>query len=177
MKTQYYAAATLDGFIATPSDSLDWLYSLINIEDSSYPKFIKEVGAIAMGSTTYEYLMKKIEPNAWPYTQPVWVFTTRQLKSFPNASITFVQGDVRPVHEEMKKAAKNKNIWIVGGGELAGKFYDAKLLEELIVQIGSVMIKEGKPYFPRQISIPYLTLSSVEKLGPGMAELRYEIKY
>lgn len=176
MKTQYYAAASLDGFIATSDDSLDWLYTLINIEDSTYPQFIKEVGAIAMGSTTYEFLLKQIEPNAWPYSQPVFVFTTRKLKIFEGAQIKFVQGDVRPVHEELKKAANGKNIWIVGGGELAGKFYDVGLLNEIIIQVGSVTLKQGKPFLPRKIAFPKLILNSVEKLGPGMAELRYEIK-
>ena len=53
MKTQYYAASSLDGFIATEDDSLDWLFSLGALEDSSYPSFIAEVGALAMGSSTY----------------------------------------------------------------------------------------------------------------------------
>jgi len=64
----------------------------------------------------------------------------------------------------------------MGGGELAGQFYDAGYLDEIIVQIGSVFLKQGKPFFPRAISFPDLTLNSIEKVGKGMAELRYEIK-
>jgi len=55
MKFQYYAASSLDGFISTLDDSVDWLYPLAKIEDSSYPKFIQDVGAIVMGSVTYEF--------------------------------------------------------------------------------------------------------------------------
>ena len=47
MKTQYYTAASLDGFIATSDDSLEWLFPLGDVEATSYPSFIKNVGALA----------------------------------------------------------------------------------------------------------------------------------
>jgi hypothetical protein len=53
VKTQYYTAASVDGFIATADDSLDWLFPLGDIEATSYPAFIRDVGALAMGSATY----------------------------------------------------------------------------------------------------------------------------
>ena len=65
MKFQYYATSSLD-------DAVDWLYSLTKIEDSSYPRFIQEVGAIGMGSVTYEFFLKYIQNNEWPYQQPTW---------------------------------------------------------------------------------------------------------
>ena len=71
MKTQYYTAASLDGFIATPDDSLDWLFPLGDIADTSYPAFITNVGALAMGSATYEWMLRHIvgatPPQPWPY--------------------------------------------------------------------------------------------------------------
>ena len=83
MKTQYYAAASLNGFIATTDHGLDWLLQFGDPEDSSYPSFIAEVGAMAMGSATYLWLLRNLvylEPDApqpWPYEQPVWVFRSR----------------------------------------------------------------------------------------------------
>lgn len=56
MKTQYYTASSLDGFIATEDDSLEWLFPLADLNDSSYPDFIAGVGALAMGSATYEWI-------------------------------------------------------------------------------------------------------------------------
>jgi dihydrofolate reductase len=79
------------------------------------------------------------------------------------------------VHHEMRSAAKEKNIWIVGGGDLAGQFYDAALLDELIVQIGSATLGSGKPLFPRRVLSPTLRLMSVNQMSTGMVELRYEI--
>ena len=181
MKTQYYTATSLDGFIATEDDSLEWLFPLGDLNDSSYPAFISEVGALAMGSAPYEWMVRNAEQvaaeagSSWPYTQPVWIFSSRKLPAIDGANIRFVSGDVRRVHTEMRAAAGSKNIWIVGGGDLAGQFYDAGLLDELIIQIGSVTLGKGKPLFPRRVLSPTLHLASVRQLGTGMSELRYEV--
>ena len=181
MKTQFYTASSLDGFLATEDDSLEWLFSLGELSESSYPEFIAEVGALAMGSATYEWLLRHADQVAaetgspWPYTQPVWIFSQRQLPGIDGADIRFVQGDVRPVHAAMQQAAAGKNLWIVGGGDLAGQFYDAGLLDELIVQIGSVTLGQGKPLFPRRLLSPTLQLTHVRQLGTGLVELRYTV--
>lgn len=181
MKTQYYTATSIDGFIATEDDSLEWLFPLGNLEDTSYPRFIADVGALAMGSATYEWMLRHATQvadqagSAWPYTQPTWVFSRRQLPRVPGADLHFVQGDVRPVHAEMARAAGDKNIWIVGGGDLAGQFHDARLLDEVFLQVGSVTLGKGKPLFPRRVTRPPWKLLSVRQVGPGFAELHYEL--
>lgn len=181
MRTQYYTASSLDGFIATVDDSLEWLFPLGDVNETSYLEFIKDVGALAMGSSTYEWMLRHIikadsaEPGKWPYEQPTWVFSSRQLPAIPNADVRLVQGDVRPVHAQMRRAAQGKNVWLVGGGELVGQFYDADLMDELIVQVSSVTLGCGKPLLPRPITSPPLRLVSVQKIGTGFAELRYEV--
>ncbi len=150
MKTQYYTAASLDGFIATVDDSLEWLFPLGDIADTSYPTFIQDVGAIAMGSATYQWMLRHVvgrdakRPQPWPYQQPTWVFSSRTLPPVAGADIRWARGDVRPVHADMVRVAGGKNIWIVGGGELAGRFHDHGLLDELFVQVGSVTLGAGK---------------------------------
>ena len=181
MKTQYYTATSLDGFIATEEDSLDWLFPLGDVNETSYPSFIADVGALAMGSATYEWMLRHADKVAaaagspWPYTQPTWVFSTRSLSRIEGANIRFVRGDVRPVHAGMCDAAGSKNIWIVGGGDIAGQFYDARLLNEIIVQIGSVTLGRGKQLFPRRVTSPPLRLISTRQVSSGFAELRYEV--
>lgn len=181
MKTQYYTATSLDGFIATEDDSLEWLFPLGDVNETSYPAFIADVGALAMGSSTYEWMLrhaliiKDQMGSVWPYAQPTWVFTSRILPPVPGVDVTFVTGSVRPVHDAMRRAAGASNIWIVGGGDLAGQFYDAGLLDEIIVQIGSVMLGSGKPLFPRRLTAPPLRLVSMRQVGTGFAELRYEV--
>lgn len=181
MKTQYYTATSLDGFIATEDDSLEWLFPLGDVNETGYPAFIADVGALAMGSSTYEWMLRHALTlegqmgSAWPYAQPTWVFSSRALPRAPGADVTFVSGDVRPVHEAMARAVGDANIWIVGGGDLAGQFFDAGLLDEVIVQIGSVTLGRGKPLFPRRLTSPPLCLVSARQIGTGFAELRYEV--
>ncbi len=182
VRTQYYTATSLDGFIATEDDSLEWLFALGDLSDSSYPEFISEVGALAMGSATYEWMTRNADKlsqetgSSWPYSQPTWVFTSRDLPTIDGADIRFATGGVDQFHNEMQSVAGTKNIWIVGGGDLAGQFYDAGLLDELIVQIGSVTLGKGKPLFPRRVLSPNLILKSVNQMGAGMAEFRYEVR-
>jgi dihydrofolate reductase len=181
VRTQYYTATSLDGYIATLDDSLEWLFPLGDINETSYPEFIRQVGALAMGSSTYEWMLRHVvkpgygSGSPWPYSRPTWVFTTRNLPVIPGTDIRFAAGDVRPVHAQMREAAAGGNIWLVGGGDLVGQFHDAGLLDELIVQVGSVTLGSGKQLLPRRIVSPPLTLVSVRQVGPGFAELRYEV--
>ncbi len=180
MKTIYYTATSLDGFIAAPGNSLEWLFQLEGEGDRDYPEFIREVGALAMGSTTYEWILdyEKLlvdDTKKWPYEQPAWIFTTRRLPAVPGADIRFVQGDVRPVHAEMVAAAKGKNVWLVGGGELVGRFHDHGLLDEIVATVGSVTLGAGAPLLPRAIITPPLVLESVVAMPPGFAQLRYRV--
>lgn len=58
MKIQYYTAVSLDGYIADEHHSLDWLFQFGDVEETSYPEFIRDVGAVVMGSSTYEWLLR-----------------------------------------------------------------------------------------------------------------------
>jgi dihydrofolate reductase len=75
----------------------------------------------------------------------------------------------------MVLAAGGKNVWIVGGGDLVGQFYDVGLLDEIIVQVGSVTLGSGKPLLPRRIVSPSLQLEDARRVGPGFAELTYTV--
>lgn len=181
MKTIYYTATSLDGFIATEHDSLEWLFPLGDINDTGYPAFISQVGTLTMGSTTYEWMLRhamKVSEqmgSAWPYTQPTWVFTHRALPEIEGADVRFVQGSVVSVHAEMIEAARGKNIWVVGGGDLAGQFHDAGLLDEAIIQVASVTLGKGRQLFPRRVTNPPWQLLSARHVGPGFAELHYKL--
>lgn len=87
-----------------------------------------------------------------------------------------MRGDVRPVHREMRRAAGAGNLWIVRGGELAGQFHDAGLLDEMVVQIGSATLGRGKPLFPRRLLVPSLRLLGLRRLGAERVELHYLLK-
>ena len=159
--TQYYTATSLDGFIADPDNSLAWLFTRKREDDGplNYGDFIAEVGAMAMGSTTYQWILdhefagKQPAEWKWPYDIPCWVFTHRELPVVPDAQIEFTSADVATVHETMAGAARERNVWIGGGGDLAGQFADAGLLDEVIVSIAPVTLGAGAPLLPRRIEL------------------------
>jgi dihydrofolate reductase len=158
--TQYYTATTLDGFIADRSNSLEWLFTRARDEDGplNYGDFIADVGATAMGSTTYEWILDHAGGGAWPYEVPSWVFTHRRLRVVPGARIEFVSGDVARVHPKLVEAAGGRNVWIVGGGDLAGQFADAGLLDEVLVSIAPVTLGAGAPLLPRRVELELVEL-------------------
>ena len=89
----------------------------------------------------------------------------------PNADVRFVSGDVAPVHAEMVAAAGSKNVWIAGGGDLAGQFADAGLLDEVIVYIAPVAVGAEAPLLPRRLE------RHLEELGRNgdFAAARYSV--
>jgi dihydrofolate reductase len=168
--TQYYTATSLDGFIADPDNSLDWLFTRKREDDGplNYAEFIANVGALAMGSTTYEWILdyefadKDPAEWKWPYDIPCWVFTHRQLQVVPDSGVDFTSADIATVHREMVGAAGDRNVWIVGGGDLVGQFADVGLLDEVIVSIAPVTLGAGAPLLPRRVE---LHLDELERNG------------
>ncbi len=156
MTTQYYTGCSLDGFIATPDHELDWLVSrdIDQAGPMNYDDFIKDVGALAMGATTYQWILDH-DPGNWVYEQPSWVFTHRQFLE-PFGDVRFTAAPVAEVHAEMTEVAGGKNIWVVGGGELVGQFHDAGLLDEIWVQFAPVTLGAGAPVLPRRIELALL---------------------
>lgn len=189
--TQYYTATTLDGFIADEQNSLQWLFDVAgdspqahdgekpDSDAGDWKEFLGAVGAMAMGSTTFEWVHAHEQldehPERWrdAYAdRPCWVFTHRTLSPIPGADIRFVRDDVAPVHAEMVAAAGDRNVWVVGGGELVGQFHDAGLLDQLIVTIAPVTLGAGAPLLPRHIE--GLRLVDARPSGP-MVTLTYDV--
>ena len=188
-KTVYNTATSIDGFIADPDNSLEWLFSVPGGQpeeggDTETPldefgEFLAGVGAMCMGSTTYEWIVdheKALEhPEKWTYTLPTWVFTTRELPAVPGADIRFVSGDVASVHAEMVAEAGDRDRWIVGGGELVGRFFDAGLLDEIVLSLAPVFLSAGAPLLPRRILADRLELTETKASGQ-FACLTYRVK-
>lgn len=160
MTTHFYTASSLDGFIATDDHSLDWLLSQDIDQEGpmAYQEFERGMGALAMGASTYEWVMRH-EPGTWGYAQPTWVFTHRDLDRPEQGDIRFAQGDVAAAHAEMVEAAGGKDVWVVGGGDLAGQFADAGLLDEVWVQYAPVTLGSGAPLLPRALTLELLEVA------------------
>ncbi|MGO4804845.1 dihydrofolate reductase family protein [Arthrobacter sp. 2MCAF15] len=172
---QYFVASSLDGFIATVGDNLDWLLQFDGFDggQDSYDAFMADVGSIAMGGGTYAWL-REHEPATWPYPDtPCWVFTHHEHSAPKGANVSFARGDVREAADDLTDQAGGRNVWVVGGGDLAAQFADAGLLDELIVSVIPVVLGSGKPLLPMKGPTPPLELTSSRTLGRGIVELRY----
>jgi dihydrofolate reductase len=182
--TLYYTATTLDGFIADEHNSLDWLFEVDREQggEQSFAGFFAGIGAMAMGATTYEWLLAHErlleEPEKWRGyygDTPCWVFTHRDLPPIPGADVRVVQGDVGPVHEQMAAAAGDRNIWLAGGGDLVGQFADRDLLDEILVTVAPVTLGRGAPLLPRRLTASRLELVEVGR-DRQFARLRYRVR-
>jgi dihydrofolate reductase len=183
-RTVFYTASTLNGFLADDADSLDWLFAVPGGEggDSDFQDFLAGVGVLVQGSSTYEWVLRQEDlvshPEKWPayYGQrPTFVFTRRHLPSVTGADVRFVQGAVTAAWPDILEAAGDRDVWIVGGGDLAGQFADAGLLDEIRVSIAPATLVSGKPLLPRRLGADVLTLKAVRQAG-AFAELTYAVK-
>ncbi|NKX55823.1 dihydrofolate reductase family protein [Arthrobacter mobilis] len=172
-RTVYYVASSLDGFIADPQDNLDWLMQfndLAGVQDT-YTGFFAGIGALVMGAATYKFVQKA---GPWEYGDtPTWVFTHRELPGIPGADITFVRGDVQLFHEAICADAGEKDVWVVGGGPLAGQYLEAGLLDEMILTLIPVTLGRGKPLLPVSTAASPAELLGTRTIGGSMVELRY----
>ena len=183
-RTQYYTATSLDGFIADADNSLSWLFEVEGDPEAhrtEWESFIGSVGAMAMGATTYRWILdheRLLErPEQWQEMyadRPSWVFTHRDLPVIPGADIRYCDGGVAPVHAAMVEAAAGRNVWLIGGGDLVGQFDDAGLLDEIRLGMMPVFLGSGAPLLPRRITSKRLTLRTVDGRGPQVS-LVYDV--
>jgi dihydrofolate reductase len=184
-RTQYYAAVSLDGYIADADNSLDWLFQAGSSagKENRFAAFFSQVGAMVMGAETYRWALEHDgllrNPGKWReyYAEvPCWVFTHATLPAVPGADLRFVKGEVLAVHQEMMRVAGGKNVWIVGGGDLAGQFADHDLIDEIWLGTAPVILGSGRPLLPRRITAPELTLTAVEH-DEGFVFLTYQVTW
>ena len=181
-RTVYYAAMSLDGYIADLDENLEWLTRFdgpgfagdAGAEgpmESSYEAFYDGVGALVMGSKTYEFIV----PYDWQYgDKPTWVLTSRELPVIEGASgLRFGDRSVAEIHDEVMEAAGGKDLWVVGGGNVATQYVEAGLLDVVQVTIVPVVLGDGLPLFAGPV--PPMKLIDLTPFGNGMAELTYEL--
>jgi dihydrofolate reductase len=105
---------------------------------------------------------------------PSWVYTSRDLPLMDEATnLQFASGDVAELHGEMLEAAGGKDLWLVGGGDLASQYYEAGLLDHVRLTVVPTILGAGLPLFARPVAP--MKLSGITPFDSGMVELDYEI--
>jgi dihydrofolate reductase len=177
----YYCAQSLDGYIASADDSIDWLTgyegefagaSELPLGDS-YDRFMDGIGALVMGSATYAFVLALDE---WPYPEhPVWVLTSRDLQAPDGADVRIVRGAVADLHPDIAASAGDRDVWVVGGGNVASQYAAAGLLDRVETTVVPVVLGDGKPLFDDALPGPPLQLVGTRPFANGMVELRYAV--
>lgn len=168
----YYAASSLDGYIATADGSVDWLSRFhIAGEDHGAAELEASVDALLLGSHTYEFALKL---GHWPSPDKLsWVFTRRDLRIL-HPSITLTAESPREVAQLLASRGLRR-AWLMGGGKLAASFHAEQLISRYIISVFPVLLGSGIPLFAPHSSPPdALRLVAVKPFKSGIVQVIYE---
>ena len=166
-----YIATSLDGFIATEEDSLDWLfeYDDLDLGEHDYRKYIKRIRTVVMGRGTYDFLAKDDAP--WAYgDQRVLVVTSRPITD-PKGHLE-TRRDVDDLIKELRDLSDG-DVWVVGGGQLQMAFIERRALDAIEIYVMPELIGGGRPLFPATGFRTGLRLLQAQALDQGCVRLHY----
>lgn len=162
-----YIAVSLDGYIARPDGRVDWLDN-VSEEDLGYEDFVRSIGGVAMGRTTYEQMLSF---GPYPYSgMEGFVFTTARTGRDEN--VEFVD-DVRGFVDRVR-AEGGKDVWLVGGSRLIHSFMEAGAVDRFILHVIPVLLGEGIPLFRAPRSEQRVELRECRSFPNGVIRLTYE---
>lgn len=171
-KVSLFIAKSLDGYIATNEESLEWLFKTEGEGDAGYSEFYETIDTVVMGRRTYDWIIHKENEN-FPYKdKKCYVFSTTTTGT--NEFVEFINEDILHFTKRIKEIGVG-NIWIVGGGELLQFFMKEKLVDELIITIAPILIGRGIPLFRENDFETELILKDVKQFNQ-FAQLYYELK-
>lgn len=135
-----YLTESLDGFIAEPNGSTEWLRKLnSNAGDDAYQGFYQNVDTVLMGRKTYQRALK--QAGTYPYQdKESYVFSTTLHDT--DDPTTVVAGNI-PEFVRQLKAKKGGDIWLVGGADIFTDLLKADLIDKLTITIAPVLLGDG----------------------------------
>lgn len=166
-----YIAASLDGFITTNDDSLDWLfkYEGMDLGEHDYNVFLKRIRTVVMGRGTYDFIAG--QPTPWAYgDQRVLVVTSRAITD-PKGSLELRQ-DIDALVSELR-ALNDGDVWMLGGGQLQMAFLERGVLDEIEIYVIPELLGGGKPLFPATGFETSPRLISAQSMDRGCVRLHY----
>src|SRR5215467_6432030 len=141
----YGVGMSLDGHIARPDGSVDFLFMP---KDYSMAAFFKRIDVAVMGRKTYEVGMKLGGGKISSSGMTCYVFSQTLPNNAPGG-VTVLRESPKSLMERLRKQ-KGKDIWLMGGGELTRVFLQDDLVDELDFGIVPAMIGAGIPALPPQ---------------------------
>lgn len=179
-KFVFSTATTFNGYIADHDHSLQWLFD-VEPTDVGVENRLEASGALVMGRSTYDWLLAHEavldDPEKWLgfYGRtPVFLFTSRPFDQPEGADVRVISGAVADALPAIRGAAGDRDVWVIGGGDLAGQFFDAGALDEIELHMTPVALDGGAPLFPRRVESDRVRLVEARRAGQ-FAVLRYAI--
>lgn len=171
MRTTYYVASSLDGFIADESGGVDWLDDVkTDPAISSYEKFYSTVDGLLMGRATYDFIF---DYGSWPYgDKPAWVVTSRSIDPLPGCNLQ-ASTDLEPAWNDASSLGL-EHLWVVGGGKLIASLLQKDLLTHIQTTIMPVVLGKGIPLIDALPAPRFLTQERAETSG-GRCEIVYRV--
>lgn len=162
---------TLDGYIATKDNSLDFL-SIVEKEgeDYGYNDFVKSVDAVIIGRKTYEKVISM--GYEYPHTDKDVYILTREAK--PSiGSFKFYNGELKQLVDTLKSQA-GKNIYCDGGAEIANELIKEDLVDEYIISVIPMLLGDGIKLFKDGRPEQKLALILTKQFDKGLTLLHYK---
>ena len=168
-----YIASSLDGFIATVDDKLDWLtkYETVDYGEASYDRFIAGIRTIVMGRGTYEFVAGAV--TDWPYADRRTIVVTSRPLPDPKGPIDIWPAGVDALVAELR-ARDDGDIWMAGGGGLQMAFIERGALDQLDLVVVPEIIGGDIPLFPPTGFAVTPQLVTARVLDRGCVHLRYK---
>jgi len=169
-KVILYIAVSLDGYIARVNGDVSWLDAYQNV-DYGYADFVEEVGAVIMGSRTYEMIPSL---GGWPYgNRKGFVVTGRKLRATDGIDIEFTSDLLPLIVRKAKRAAMGKAVYLVGGDELATSFVNQGLIDEMLLFIIPTLLGGGISLFRTVHACPTFRLVKIIPYKNCVVQLHY----
>lgn len=138
-----YIGVSLDGYIATKDDNLDWLLNTQGSGDNGFGEFYDSVDTIIMGKRTFDWILEQ-EQGQLPYAgKECYVYTSCRMENVGHVKFT----SQSPEKLLAGLSGEGKKIWIVGGSQIIDLFRKKGLVDEYILNIAPVILGEGIPLF------------------------------
>lgn len=172
-KVKLFIAASIDGYIARPDGSLDWLDRVPNPDqlDFGYYAFYDSVDTLLIGRKTYEEVLGF--GVDWPYPDSkTYIISNRDVEI--KTENTFQLNEPLKQQIEKLRAEDGKDIWVVGGGVLISGVLDLELIDEMLITIAPVILGEGIPLFPNKPKETQFELTKAESFPTGFVNLTYK---
>lgn len=176
LRCSVFCAVSLDGFIARKDGALDWLRpaeAALPPADTGYDAFMASVDYVVMGRNTFDVVLGM--SDAWFYSKPVYVLTTRPLALPERLKGKVESGRRSPAELVALMEKRGATRLYVDGGKTIQDFLQAGLIDDLVLTQIPVLIGEGIPLFGPLGKDLRLSIESSRVLGGGAVQTTYRV--